>query len=182
MRHLNAYRVCWLTLYTIEPLSITFQQQMKKLQLILQKFIYLKSIVKRSIRKWAPGENNERQADSKHIEQIVMKKILFIFILACISSKASIVNRDKEIINSKNVTIKQEKDSIIGTWNISRSISTKVKYKNGIKTKIESAFVYNVCPILVLKKDGTGVLINAVGDKSSFFWLINKEKNVFFVQ
>lgn len=108
-----------------------------------------------------------------------MNRILFIFILVCISSKASIVYRDNKIISSENTAIKQGKDSIIGTWNISRSISTKVKYKNGIKTKIESAFVYNACPIIVFKEDGTGVLINAVGNKSSFFWLINKEKMCF---
>lgn len=94
--------------------------------------------------------------------------------------RSYISSKDEVIINNNvNIVENQRCDSIIGTWDISKSISTKVKYKNGVKTKIDSEIVCNVCPTIIFKSHGVGILRNAAGEESSFCWLINKN-NIFF--
>lgn len=73
----------------------------------------------------------------------------------------------------------QEIDSIIGDWVISKSIWTETKHEKGKLIKTEAAIVCNVCPTIIFKKCGEGILKNAVGDESSFNWFICKDKIYF---
>ena len=106
-----------------------------------------------------------------------MEKALFIFMLICISCQASEINKGKTLnINKENISETRENDSIIGVWDLSKTISTKIKYKNGTTIKIETATICNDCPTIILKKNGKGVLRNAIGHESSFNWVIDKDK------
>ena len=52
-----------------------------------------------------------------------MKKLLFIFMLISISCRADYENANKMLVDIKeNISETQEIDSIIGTWEISKSI------------------------------------------------------------
>lgn len=111
-----------------------------------------------------------------------MKKFLFIFMLICIGCKASQGNNDKIMSNKTDkysISKTNENDSIIRTWNISKTISFKIKYKNGTKTETESTTVCNICPIIIFKKDGLGILKNTNGKEYSFNWIIVNKKICF---
>jgi hypothetical protein len=109
-----------------------------------------------------------------------MKKKLFILMLISISCRASYGNTNKTLVVQKdNISEMQEIDSIIGTWEISKSISTETKHEKGNVIKTESAIVCNVCSTIIFKKCGEGILRNAVGDESSFNWFICKDKIYF---
>jgi hypothetical protein len=97
--------------------------------------------------------------------------------LICINCNASIGNSDK-ISNSYkgNILDAKENDSIMGTWKISKSISNEKNYEKGDTIKTESTILCNVCPTIILKNNGEGFLLNAVGDESSFNWVIDKDK------
>ena len=111
-----------------------------------------------------------------------MKKVLFIFMLICISCQASERNKGKTLnINKENISETQINDSIIGVWVISKTISTKIKYKNGTTTKIETETICNDCPTIIFNKNGKGILRNAVGHESSFKWVIDKDKILFLL-
>jgi len=106
-----------------------------------------------------------------------MKKLLFIFMLISISCRADYENANKMLVDIKeNISETKEIDSIIGTWEISKSISTETKHERGKIIKTESAIVCNVCPTIIFKKQGKGILKNAVGEELSFNWFLCKEK------
>lgn len=100
--------------------------------------------------------------------------------LICISCKASVGNIDKISNNyEENILATKENDSIIGTWEMSKSISIEINYEKGVMVKTESAILCNVCPTIIFKKNGDGIFKNAVGDELSFNWVIDKD-NIHF--
>ena len=97
-----------------------------------------------------------------------------------ISGKASEGNNDKKAtINQKDSCGSQENDSIIGRWTLLKSVEVKTIYKNGTITKIESEMHCNVCPIIILKKSGEGILRNPSTVELIFNWIIDKDKMLF---
>lgn len=109
-----------------------------------------------------------------------MKKILFIFMLISISCIANCRNVNITLADKKENAIETQKiDSLIGNWVISKTIWTETTYENGGTVKTESAIVCNVCPTVILKKNGEGISINAVGDESSFNWQVDKDNIIF---
>jgi len=109
-----------------------------------------------------------------------MKKILFIFMLISISCTANYGNVNITTVSKKeNAFDKQEVDSIIGDWVISKSIWMETKHEKGKLIKTESAIVCNVCSTIIFKKDGKGILKKGNGSESSFNWSICKDKIYF---
>lgn len=97
--------------------------------------------------------------------------------LISISCRASYENANKMLVDKKEyISETQEIDSIIGTWNISQSTSTETKHEGKYTIKTESTIVCNVCPTIIFKKQGKGILKNTIGEESSFNWFICKEK------
>jgi len=105
-----------------------------------------------------------------------MKKILFVFLIICVSCRAT-VNTKKEIaIENDSIARIMKNDSIIRKWNIASTISVNtVKYKNGKTITTETEASCNSCPIIIFNADGTGALTNQV-DKSLFSWAIENGK------
>jgi len=109
-----------------------------------------------------------------------MKKILFIFMLISISCTANYGNVNITTVSKKeNAFDKQEVDSIIGDWVISASVWVETKHKKATLIKTESAVNCNVCPIIIFKKNGKGIIEKADKSRSAFNWFISKEKIYF---
>ena len=103
-----------------------------------------------------------------------MRKILFILMLISIYCRVDCENNDRRI-DENNVTT-QEIDSIIGDWDISKSMWTETKHEKGKLIKTEAAAVCNVCPTIIFKKCGKGILRKANRSESSFNWAIYSDK------
>jgi len=119
-----------------------------------------------------------------------MKKILFVFLIICVSCRATVNAKKETAIENDSIARVMKNDSIIRKWNIASTISVNtVKYKNGETITTEAEASCNNCPIIIFNADGTGALINQV-DKSLFNWaiergrlrftFIKKNKHLFF--
>lgn len=110
-----------------------------------------------------------------------MKILIFLFIVIALNCKAAIIDNCKiEIINNfTDSVLSNKKELFLGSWSISKTITVRTEYRNGQKIEIESETVCNICPTIIFKKDGLGILINAVGEETYFKWLILNAQIVF---
>ena len=109
-----------------------------------------------------------------------MRRILFVSVLIIISVTKNYGNVHIEITSQNETTLnEQEVDSIIGDWVISASVWVETKHKKATLIKTESAVNCNVCPIIIFKKNGKGIIEKADKSRSAFNWFISKEKIYF---
>jgi len=113
-----------------------------------------------------------------------MRNFIFIlvFMIIFISCKAASTDNDKiksTKIGMDSISNIHKNELFIGIWNLSKMITTKIEYKNGSSIETESATVCNVCPTIIFKKDGEGILSNADGKETLFKWTLCNDKIYF---
>lgn len=105
------------------------------------------------------------------------------FMMIFISCKAVSIDNEKEKqtkLNIDSISNVPNSDLFLGSWNLLKTITTKIEYKNGSTISTESTTVCNVCPTIIFKTSEKGIIVNAAGIETFFKWTLSNENKIYF--